>query len=29
MGIITGGGMLICLVPMMTLLPALLLREKA
>ena len=28
MGIITGGGMLICLVPMMTLLPALLLREK-
>jgi hopanoid biosynthesis associated RND transporter like protein HpnN len=28
MGIITGGGMLICLVPMMTLLPALLLRGR-
>ena len=28
MGVISGGGMLICLVPMMTLLPALLLGEK-
>lgn len=28
MGVISGGGLLICLVPMMTLLPALLLREK-
>lgn len=28
MGIITGGGMLICLVPMMTMLPALLLRGR-